>query len=89
LCDDNVLRRLAFRIGHCPSILDLRDHVHAFDDIAEDDVFSVQVGCAALGSDDEELTAVSVGPTGLSVYANGLTLFEYTPAILLIISKFE
>lgn len=62
LRDGNVLRRLAFGIGHCPGVLDLDDHVHAFNDIAEDDVFAIQVGCAAFGGNDEELTTVGVRP---------------------------
>jgi hypothetical protein len=61
LCNDNVLRRLAFGVGYRPRVLDLGDHVHAFNHIAKDDVFAVQVRCAALRGDDEELTTVGVG----------------------------
>jgi hypothetical protein len=61
LCDDHVLRRLAFGIGYRPRVLDFGDHVHAFNHIAKYDVLAIQVRCAALGSDDEELTSIGIG----------------------------
>jgi hypothetical protein len=61
LRNDDVLRRLAFRVSDSPRVLDLVDHVHAVDDVAKDNVLAVEMGRAALRCDDEELAAVGVG----------------------------
>ena len=62
LDDGNVLNGL---VGRSPGVLDLGDDVHAFDDLAKDDVLAIEVGRAGLGRDDEELAAVGVGATVL------------------------
>lgn len=48
LSDYDVLCRFAFRVRYCPRVLDLGDNVHAIDDVAEDDMLTVQMGCAGL-----------------------------------------
>lgn len=52
---------LSFRVGYCSRILDLGDNVHAFDDVAKDNVLAVQMRGAILRSDDEELGTIGVG----------------------------
>jgi hypothetical protein len=66
----DILCRLAFRIRYCPRVLDLGDNVHAVNDVAEDDVLTVQMGRARLWGNDEELAAIGVG-TGLCKYKFG------------------
>jgi hypothetical protein len=77
LSNDNVLGRLAFWVGHGPCVLDLGDDVHAFDDVAEDDVLAIQMWCAALCCDDEELAAIRVGATEVSVYLRAIECMPY------------
>lgn len=67
LSNYNVLCRLAFRISYRPCIFNLGNHVHAIDDVAEDDVLAVEMGSAGLCCDDEELAAVGIW-TCLSQY---------------------
>jgi hypothetical protein len=66
LRNDNVLRRLALRVGDGARVLNLVHHVHAIDDIAKHNVLAVEMGGAALGCDDEELAAVGVGTCRVS-----------------------
>jgi hypothetical protein len=66
LRNDNVLRRLALRVGDGARVLNLVHHVHAIDDIAKYNVLAVEMGGAALGCDDEELATVGVGTCGVS-----------------------
>jgi len=60
LGDGNVLDWLSFWVCKSPGVLNLGDHVHAFDDVAEDNMLPVQMRCPMLGCDDEELATVCV-----------------------------
>jgi hypothetical protein len=61
LCNGDILHWLSFRIRYCSRVFNLGDNIHAFDDIPEDYVLAVQVGCAILRSNDEELGTIGVG----------------------------
>lgn len=65
LRDHNVLHWLAFWVRDSPCVLDLCDNVHPLDDIAEDDVLAIEMGCSMLCSDDEELAAICLYSSGL------------------------
>lgn len=60
LRNHNVLRWLAFRVGHGPRVLNLGDNIHAFDDITKDYMLAVQMRSSAVGGNDEELAAVGI-----------------------------
>jgi hypothetical protein len=60
LRNDNVLCWLAFWVRDGTCVLDLGDHVHALDNVPEDDVLAVQMRRSALGRDDEELATIRV-----------------------------
>ena len=61
LRNHHILRRLPLRIRLRPRILNLRNDIHALDDVAEDDVLAVEMRGPGFGGDDEELAAVCVG----------------------------
>lgn len=58
LRDHDILYRLALWVCNSPCVLDFRDNVHAFDDVAKDDVLAVQMRCSVFGGDNEELTTI-------------------------------
>ncbi len=58
LGNHDVLYGLPFWICKRSRVLNFGNNVHAFDDIAKDDVLAIQVGCSMLCGDDEELAAV-------------------------------
>ena len=58
LRDHNVLNWLSFRICNSPRVLDFRNHIHTFNDIAKDNMLAVQMRCTMLCSDDEELATI-------------------------------
>lgn len=68
LRDHYILHWLPLWIREGPCVLDLGDHVHALNDIAEDDVFAIQVGCPMLRSNDEELAAVCLYLSELLIF---------------------
>ena len=65
LRDGHVLDWLSFWVCKSPGVLNLGDHVHALDYVAEDDMLSVQMRCPMLCCDDEELATVCLYQSAL------------------------
>jgi hypothetical protein len=60
LSNGNILYRLAFWMSYSPSVFNLCDNIHAFYDVAKNDMFSIEMRRAVLSSNDEELAAVCI-----------------------------
>lgn len=67
LGDGNVLHGLPLWVCEGPRILNLGYYIHALYHIAEYYVLSIQMRSTVLSGDDEELTAIGIGPAVLCI----------------------
>lgn len=84
LRDYNILYWLSFWTCDGPCVLNLRNNVHAFDDVTKHDMLAVQVGRAMLSCDDEKLAAIClyIVNTTLAMCPDNLHSVHYWPLII-------
>lgn len=96
LRDHDVLHGLSLWVCDGPRVLDLGDNVHTFNDVTENNVLAVQMGCSMFCCDDEELAAIRLYlvSTAISVLLVQLTFgpllaMESSPGLSCFNSKFS